>query len=147
LSSSTRPSGVKILATLQILLGVLIVLGGILLLSVGLMLPEAFPHVRFFFGRSAYLGFILIFLALIDFILAYGLWVGKRWAWTGTLVRSNPRDPITVHRASRGRIRFANLGFADTVLPDSAGSSSILWEGNVRSQSFHNVGKYRALVL
>jgi hypothetical protein len=85
LSSTARPFGVKALTLLQVLLGILTLLGGVVLLSVGLVLPEMFPHVRFF-GRSLALGFALLVLALIDFILAYGLWKGKRWAWVATLV-------------------------------------------------------------
>ena len=55
-----------------------------MLLSVGLVLPAMFPHVRFF-GRSLVFGLALVLLALIDFVLAYGLWKGKRWAWIAAL--------------------------------------------------------------
>jgi len=53
-------------------------------LSVRFVLPAMFPHVRFF-GRSLVFGLALLLLALIDFILAYGLWKGKSWAWITAL--------------------------------------------------------------
>ena len=53
-------------------------------MSVRFVLPAMFPHVRFF-GRSLVFGLALLLLALIDFILAYGLWKGKSWAWITAL--------------------------------------------------------------
>jgi len=77
---------VRLLSVLHIILGVLLVFGGAALLAVGLVLPEMFPHVRLLFAvRSVTIGIILVAFALIDFILAYGLWTGRRWAWIASL--------------------------------------------------------------
>jgi hypothetical protein len=81
-----RPFGVTLLTALQILLGILVLLGGVAQLFVGFVLPEMFPHVRFFAPRSILSGLGLIALALIDFILAFGLWHGKKWAWVASLI-------------------------------------------------------------
>ncbi len=83
-SSSPRPLAITAIVLLQVLLGVLVFLGGMVLLSVGMFLPDTFLHVRFF-GRGVAFGLALLVLSMIDFILAYGLWSGRHWAWIGTL--------------------------------------------------------------
>jgi uncharacterized membrane protein (DUF2068 family) len=64
-----RPLGVTILAILTII-------GGIALLSIGAALVVI--------G----IGVALIVLGIAYFVMAYGLWKGKRWAWTITLILS-----------------------------------------------------------
>lgn len=86
MTAKVRPLGVTILTVLQILQGILILVGGLALSIAGLIIPEIFPHVRFFAVRSGLLGVGLVALAVIDFILAYGLWKGKGWAWIATLI-------------------------------------------------------------
>lgn len=86
MSPTARPFGVTLLAALQILLGILELLGGAALAVVTFVLPEMFPHVRFFASRSMFSGLGLVAFALVDFILAYGLWKGKGWAWVGSLI-------------------------------------------------------------
>lgn len=77
-----RPFGVTLLLILHILLGVLLVFGGLTLLAVRFFLSELFPHVPWFASSAPLgIGITLVAFALIDFILAYGLWVGRRWAW------------------------------------------------------------------
>ena len=83
---TARPFGVTLLAALQILLGILELLGGAALAIVTFVLPDMFPHVRFFASRSMFSGLGLVAFALVDFILAYGLWKGKGWAWVGSLI-------------------------------------------------------------
>jgi hypothetical protein len=77
-----RPTGVTILSVLHVLVGVLLLVSGLALVVVSFALPEMFPHVRFFGMRSVTVGVFLLVLAIADFALAYGLWVGKHWAWT-----------------------------------------------------------------
>ncbi len=86
MSNLGRPVGVTIPAILQTLLGILTLLGGIAIASVGFVLPEIIPHVRWFAFRSFIFGLGLLVFALVDFILAYGLWKGKGWAWVGSLL-------------------------------------------------------------
>jgi uncharacterized membrane protein (DUF2068 family) len=64
-----RPLGVTIIAILTII-------GGIALLSIGAVL--------FVIG----IGVVLVILGIAYLVMAYGLWKGKRWAWTITLIIS-----------------------------------------------------------
>lgn len=84
--ATTRPFGITLLAILQILLGLLELLGAVAVAFVSFVLPEMVPHVRFFAPRSPLSGLGLVLLAFIQFILAYGLWKGKGWAWIGSLI-------------------------------------------------------------
>ena len=81
-----RPFGVTLAAVLQILLGILELVGGVVVAFVIFVLPDMFPHVRFFLPRSMFSGLGLVAFALIDFILAYGMWKGKGWAWVASLI-------------------------------------------------------------
>jgi uncharacterized membrane protein (DUF2068 family) len=76
-----------LLAILQILLGVVLFLGFVALTVVSFGLPELFPHIRLFIPvRLLIVAIILLVLAVIEFMLAYGLWSGMRWAWAASLV-------------------------------------------------------------
>lgn len=86
MSTAERPVGVTVLAILQILLGILLLLGGFALTIIGFALPEIFPHVLRFAIRPALVGIALLGFASIAFILSYGLWNGKRWAWAAALI-------------------------------------------------------------
>lgn len=83
---TTRPFGITLLAVLQIILGILELLGAVAVAFVNFVLPEMFPHVRFFAPRSPLSGLGLVVFAIVEFILAYGLWKGKGWAWIGSLI-------------------------------------------------------------
>jgi uncharacterized membrane protein (DUF2068 family) len=80
----TRPSSVKLLAVLWILVGALSLLGGIALTVVSLHLPEIVPG-RVLAVRSTLTSVALVAVALISFGLAYGSWTGKAWAWIVSL--------------------------------------------------------------
>ncbi len=80
LAAAVRPFGVTVLTVLEIVLGVLTLLGGMALLLVGFILPEVFPRVRYVAAGSALSGFGLVGLAIVDFIVAFGLWSGVNWA-------------------------------------------------------------------
>jgi uncharacterized membrane protein (DUF2068 family) len=86
LPHTTRPFGITLLAVLQIILGILELLGAVAVAFVSFVLPEMFPHVRFFAPRSMGSGLALFVFAFVEFILAYGLWKGKGWAWIGSLI-------------------------------------------------------------
>jgi len=86
LPHTTRPFGITLLVVLQIILGILELLGAVAVAFVSFVLPEMFPHVRFFAPRSMGSGLALFVFAFVEFILAYGLWKGKGWAWIGSLI-------------------------------------------------------------
>lgn len=70
-----RPIGVTIIALLAIL-------GGIAFLVSGLGTLILIPLIGIFLGSG------LFILGLAYFLMAYGLWKGKGWAWTLTLILS-----------------------------------------------------------
>lgn len=82
LADGVRPFGVTMLTILEIILGILTLLGGMTLLFVSLILPEIFPRVRYVAAGSVLSGFGLVGLAIVDFIVAFGLWNGVNWART-----------------------------------------------------------------
>jgi uncharacterized membrane protein (DUF2068 family) len=85
LTIKPRPFGVTILAALEVILGVLVLLGGLTIVFAGFRLSEMFPQVRWFPARMTGVGIALLVFAVIDFALAIGIWVGKRWAWIAGL--------------------------------------------------------------
>ena len=70
-----RPIGVTIIALLAIL-------GGIAFLASGLGTLVLIPLIGIFLGSGMFI------LGLAYFLMAYGLWKGKGWAWTLTLILS-----------------------------------------------------------
>jgi hypothetical protein len=72
-----RPTGITILAVLEILGGLALLLGGAGLAIVGAVLGS---------GLVAALGGLSVILGLVSFVVAYGLWTGRPWAWTIALV-------------------------------------------------------------
>src|SRR5215472_18178756 len=80
-STTTRPTGVTVLVVLQ-------VLGALSTLGIG----GAFVGSGFVTGfGSSYasiidFGYIMTVLGVLGFIVAWGLWTEKRWAWSSALV-------------------------------------------------------------
>jgi uncharacterized membrane protein (DUF2068 family) len=68
-SQKHRPLGVTIIAILTAIGGIVFLASGAVLLIVGICI-------------------ILLALGIAYFVMAYGLWIGKRWAWTITLILS-----------------------------------------------------------
>jgi uncharacterized membrane protein HdeD (DUF308 family) len=64
-----RPLGVTLIAILTLIGGIIFLASGIVLLIVGI-------------------GIVLIALGIAYLVMAYGLWSGKGWAWTITLILS-----------------------------------------------------------
>lgn len=66
-SQKIRPLGVTIIAILTAIGGIIFLLSGIVSLIIGI-------------------GFLLLALGIAYLVMAYGLWNGRGWAWTITLV-------------------------------------------------------------
>lgn len=66
-SQKHRPLGVTIIAILLIIAGIISLVGGLILLIV-------------------LVGFIFLALGIAYLVMAYGLWKGKGWAWTISLI-------------------------------------------------------------
>jgi hypothetical protein len=81
LQQKHRPLGVTIIAILTII-------GGIGFLASGIAAVVAAPFLSDMEGLSAGIGAALIALGIAYFVMAYGLWKGKGWAWTITVILS-----------------------------------------------------------
>lgn len=89
-----RPTGVTIIAILNIISGIIMLIGGIALVAIGSVLPGALEEemsgvpAEMFGVFGVAMGGIILALAIFSFVVAYGLWSGKGWAWTLTVVLS-----------------------------------------------------------
>jgi hypothetical protein len=111
----SRPLGVTIIAILNIIGGVLMLIFGIGLITLGTVLPTLPPSafnqsqlqgnlttgqtpipagappmaLEFLLGGVGIaFGAVLVVLAIVSFVVAYGLLKGRRWAWTVTIILS-----------------------------------------------------------
>src|ERR687893_1132140 len=66
-SQKHRPLGVTVIAILTIIGGIIFLVSGLVLLIIGI-------------------GIILLALGIAYLVMAYGLWKGKGWAWTISLI-------------------------------------------------------------
>jgi hypothetical protein len=90
----SRPTGVTIIAILNIISGIIGVIGGVVLVTLGSLLPSVLEETGEMSGMPAVfvgaagigIGGVLIALGIFSFIVAYGLRTGKGWAWTLTVV-------------------------------------------------------------
>jgi hypothetical protein len=76
LSTLVRSFSVRLLVVLDVLLGMLVLLAGLI------------AHTRPFPVLGAFNGLAAIVFALIDFILAYAVWSSRKWAWATSLIFS-----------------------------------------------------------
>ncbi|MFX1265871.1 MAG: hypothetical protein ACFFH0_10865 [Promethearchaeota archaeon] len=76
---SDKPTGILILAILQLL-------GALLYLAAGGLLIMAAMALGPFAVLAAFPALILFIVGLIGLILFYGLWTTKGWAWLWTLI-------------------------------------------------------------
>jgi hypothetical protein len=111
----SRPIGVTIIAILNIIGGALMLFFGIGLITLGAVLPTLPPSafnqsglqgnltagqapipagpppmaLQFLLGGVGIaFGAVLVALAIVSFVVAYGLLKGRRWAWTITIILS-----------------------------------------------------------
>jgi len=89
LRSMNRPLGVTLLAILHVLQAILALIIGLVLIALGAyLLPFLVGMPRFARhpGLLGIIGGIAIVMALLYLLLSYGLWTGKGWAWTISLI-------------------------------------------------------------
>ena len=84
MSTQIRPTGVTIIAVLEIISGIVAIAFGV---SVGLM--GSMGSMGSMSGLGVIigaLGWVVVVIGIVSFILAYGLLKGKSWAWNATLI-------------------------------------------------------------
>jgi len=86
LQLARRPRGVTLLAVLHVTLGILLLIGVFAMAVLGLGFPEMIVRAKLLQVRASILAMGLALFAAIAFLLAYGLWNGKSWAWVASLV-------------------------------------------------------------
>jgi hypothetical protein len=86
--SASRPTAVTVIAVLLIIGGALGVLGGLagLFLGAAVGVAGGSGEAAAAGGLVALLSIVAIVLSLVNFVIAYGLWTLKPWAWIATLV-------------------------------------------------------------
>lgn len=105
MSSVSRPFGVTLLAILHLLQAVLFFLGGIALIAIGAIVARSmFGIHRFLGGATSLIGVVLVVLGLLYLGLALGLWMGKGWAWTLSLIIAALGVIISLLSLLRGRV-------------------------------------------
>jgi hypothetical protein len=106
-ATRSRPTGVTIIAVLNIIGGIFGVIGGLGLIAVGAILPGLPSSVLEEMEQSAgaglgmqglapeliggfilAMGAVVLAIGIASFIVAYGLWKGLGWAWMVTVVLS-----------------------------------------------------------
>jgi hypothetical protein len=110
----SRPTGVTIIAILNIIGGIIMLFGAIALIAIGAILPTLPPSAfnqselqgnitagqapippgismgspSLLGGIGIAIGGVLLALAIVSFVVAYGLLKGLGWAWTVTVILS-----------------------------------------------------------
>ena len=78
--STVRPTGVTILAILEIISGIIAIAAGLLIATISSMIGIEFGAI------GGIISVIVIALGVASFVMAWGLLQGKSWAWTATLI-------------------------------------------------------------
>jgi hypothetical protein len=87
MSQKSRPMGVTILAVLEALGGLLWLLAGTGMMMLGALMPMFGAGLPMFVGAMAGLmSLVFLIFGILAFVLAYGLFTGKSWAWLWSLV-------------------------------------------------------------
>jgi hypothetical protein len=110
----SRPTGVTIIAILNIIGGIIMLFGAIALIAIGAILPTLPPSAfnqselqgnltagqaplppgvpmvpqSLLGGIGIAIGAVLLAIAIVSFVVAYGLLKGLGWAWTITVILS-----------------------------------------------------------
>ena len=99
-TQQSRPLGVVILVVLEVLGGILGLGGGLLLLGIADIMTFR-PRVEVLL---LVLGLIFAIMGAIQLFLAYGVWNGRGWAWTWTLIFAIIGIVLSVVSLARGHI-------------------------------------------
>jgi hypothetical protein len=76
-----RPLGITIIAILSAIGAIFLLLGGLALVALSGFVGVAVGS-GLLAGLGGVIGGVLVILGLLYFVIAYGFWSGKGWAWT-----------------------------------------------------------------
>jgi hypothetical protein len=129
-----RPTGVTIIAILTIIGGILLLLSGIALVTIGSFIsvnpvgttstssPSSHAVIGQFFGViAAGVGGILLTVGIGYLVMFYGLLKGKGWAWTITVILLIIGIAIQIVSTSVGSMFMASLHNANNVTSGAIG--------------------------
>jgi len=118
-----RPIGVTLIAIWYIIIGIVLVLGGISLVALaglaeGGYIPGLgdFPYLGVILALGGAIAIIFIIIAVVEFIIAWGLLGGKGWAWTLTIVLTFLAIALEVLSLTGGVGAFTIIGLAINAL-------------------------------
>jgi magnesium-transporting ATPase (P-type) len=129
-----RPIGVTIIAILTIIGGILLLLSGIALVVFGALFsgnpvgnatftsPSSNGGAQFFGIIFAAIGGVLLIIGIGYLIMSYGLFKGKGWAWTITIILTIIGIAIQIVSTSIGSLFTASLNSANDVSSGIIGS-------------------------
>ncbi|MBS3133793.1 hypothetical protein J4214_01010, partial [Candidatus Woesearchaeota archaeon] len=86
IKSRKTPTGVKIISVLNYIGSVISLIVGIILILGAKMISNLLPSLLPSTGLIITLGVLFIALEILSFFIARGLWQGKKWARTLTLI-------------------------------------------------------------
>lgn len=91
-----RPTGVTIIAILNIIGGIIMVIVGLLAIALSSIIPLIPPEQQtiegfdfaapWFAGAINAIGGVFIAIGIASLVVAYGLWNAKGWAWSLTVI-------------------------------------------------------------
>lgn len=87
--SKVRPTGITILVVFEVLASLILLIGGIGLIAVGGLVAGGMPlPIPGMFAGAfvSIFGGVLLVLGLVGFVVCWGMWTGKGWAWLIALI-------------------------------------------------------------
>ena len=114
---AARPFGITLLAVLHVLQAILFFVGGIALITLGAFVGRGFfgAH-RLLGGAASLIGVVLVFVALLYLVLGWGLWSGKGWAWTVSMILAGVGIIISLISLLRGGLGSLIVLILDAII-------------------------------
>lgn len=112
-----RPIGITLLAVLHVLQAVFLFFGGVALLALGAFARRRFfgmPH--FLHGVVSLIGVVVVVVGVLYLGLAWGLWSGRGWAWTISLILAVLGIIVSVVFLARGGLGTLVVLILDAVI-------------------------------
>lgn len=106
-AQKVRPTGITILVILEVIFAVFLSLAGLVLVVLGPFVTEFMPSQVPDLVTGALIsvfGVVLLLIGIAGFIVSWGLWTGRGWAWTLAFVLAVIGIVLGILRISQGGI-------------------------------------------